>query len=123
MSPTSESLEMLKHIRQQAQASSATNAPVENVEIVVGMGTVGIAAGARQTLHAILSYIEKNKLENICVRQTGNLGIDSFEPVVLVLVPHQERVTYVKVTPEIADLIMEKHVQHGEVVRKYVNKE
>ncbi len=88
-------------------------------EVIVGMGTVGIAAGARETLKAILDIIEEDNLEDIIVRQTGNIGLDSFEPIVQVILPGQEKVNYGKVNGEMARKIITQHVVGGEIVKEY----
>jgi NADP-reducing hydrogenase subunit HndB len=84
------------------------------------MGTPGIAAGARETLKAILGFIEEKHLTNITVRQTGNIGMDSWEPIVQVLVGEAAAITYGKVTPFVARQIMEEHVLGGKLVNDYV---
>ena len=89
------------------------------VQIVVGMGTVGIAAGARETLKAILDYIEKENLSDIIVRQTGNIGLDSCEPIVQVIIGENPKVTYGKVTPDAARRIMKEHVVGGQIVKDH----
>jgi NADP-reducing hydrogenase subunit HndB len=122
MLQTSKSLDELKRICEEARASLKSKEPEGRIEIVVGMGTVGIASGARETLKAILDYIEEKGFQGITVRQTGNIGIDSYEPVVLVTLPGQDKVVYGKVTPDIARFIMEQHVKHGQVVANYVVK-
>lgn len=122
MVQSSKSLEELKRICEEARLSLKTKEPEGKIEIVVGMGTVGIAAGARDTLHAILDFIEEKKLEGITVRQTGNLGIDSSEPVVVVTLPEKDKVVYGKVTPEVARFIMDQHVRHGHIVENFVVK-
>lgn len=118
----SKSLDELRRICEEAKASLKSKEPEGRTEIVVGMGTVGIAAGARDTLKAILDFIEEKKLEGITVRQTGNLGIDSHEPVVVVTIPGQEKVVYGRVTPDIARFILEQHIRHGQIVANYVVK-
>jgi NADP-reducing hydrogenase subunit HndB len=84
------------------------------------MGTPGIAAGARETLKAVLGFIEEKHLTNITVRQTGNIGMDSWEPIVQVLVGEAAAITYGKVTPFVARQIMEEHVLGGKLVNDYV---
>jgi NADP-reducing hydrogenase subunit HndB len=122
MAQSNKSLEELKRICEEARKSLKSKEPEGSIEIVVGMGTVGIAAGARDTLRAILDFIEEKKLEGITVRQTGNLGIDSYEPVVMINIPGQDKVTYGKVLPDIARFIMDHHIIHGQVVANYVVK-
>ena len=120
--PVIKSLDDLKRIREEALKKQELKTQSGKTEIIVGMGTVGIAAGARETLKAILDYIDHNNLENIIIRQTGNIGIDSFEPVVQVILPEAEKVTYGLVTPEIAKHIMEEHVVKGNICTDYTVK-
>ncbi|MBN2676598.1 MAG: (2Fe-2S) ferredoxin domain-containing protein [Anaerolineaceae bacterium] len=113
------SLEDLKRIREEALNKRQIKAASGQKEIVVGMGTVGIAAGAREILKAILDYIEEENLEGIVVRQAGNIGLDSWEPVVQVTIGEEPKVTYGKVTTIMISKIMKNHVVGGEVVKEY----
>jgi NADP-reducing hydrogenase subunit HndB len=114
------SLEDLKRIREEALQKRDAKATSGQKEVIVGMGTVGIAAGARETLKAILDYIETESVPGIVVRQTGNIGLDSWEPVVQVVIGSDPKVSYGKVTPEIAKQILKEHVVGGKVVKQYV---
>jgi len=118
--PAVKSLEDLKRLREEALAKRKVKTGTGHIQIVVGMGTVGIAAGARDTLKAILEYIETENLSDIVVRQTGNIGLDSWEPIVQVFTSDEAKTTYGKVTPEAARQIMEEHVVGGQVVKAYV---
>lgn len=118
--PAIKSLEDLKRIREEALKKQELKSTSGKTEIIVGMGTVGIAAGARETLKAILDFVDHNHLEDIIIRQTGNIGIDSFEPVVQVVLPGVEKVTYGRVSAEIAKIIMEEHVVKGNICTDYV---
>jgi len=104
--PTVKSLDDLKKIREEALKKQQIKETSGKTEVIVGMGTVGIAAGARETLKAILEIIEKDNLSNIIVRQTGNIGLDSFEPIVQVILPGQDKVTYGTVNPEMVRRIL-----------------
>jgi len=117
--PTVKSLDDLKKIREEALKKQQIKETSGKTEVIVGMGTVGIAAGARETLKAILDMIENEDLTDIIVRQTGNIGLDSFEPIVQVVLPGEEKVTYGKVNPEMARRIIKEHVLGGEVVTEY----
>jgi len=112
-------LDDLKRIREEALEKRKVKTASGEIQVVVGMGTVGIAAGARETLKAILDYIEQNNLSDIVVRQTGNVGLDSFEPIVQVVIGDAPKVSYGRVTPDAARLIMQKHVQSGQIVAEY----
>lgn len=118
--PTVKSLEDLKRVREEALQKRQVKTQSGQIQIIVGMGTPGIAAGARETMKAILEYIEKNSLQDVQVRQTGNIGLDSWEPIVQVVIGEKPKVTYGKVTPERAEQIMREHVVGGNPVQKYV---
>ncbi len=113
-------LEDLKRLRQEALEKRKVKTSAGEVQVIVGMGTVGIAAGARETLKSILDYIEVENLSDIVVRQTGNIGLDSYEPIVQVAVGENSKVTYGRVNPEAARRIMKEHVVGGQVVKDYV---
>lgn len=118
--PTVKSLEDLKKIREEALKKREIKSAPGSIQIIVGMGTPGIAAGARETLKEILSLIEEKNLANITVRQTGNMGMDSLEPLVQVVVGENAPVTYGRVTPFVVRQIIEQHVLGGQVVSGYV---
>jgi len=117
--PTIKSLDDLKRIREEALKKQEIKSTTGKTEIIVGMGTVGIAAGARETLKAILDYVDHNHLENIIIRQTGNIGLDSYEPIVQVILPGAEKISYGRVNPEMVKEIMQEHVKNGKVVTDY----
>lgn len=117
--PIIKSLDDLKRIREEALKKQDLKSTTGKTEIIVGMGTVGIAAGARETLKAILDYVDHNHLENIIIRQTGNIGLDSYEPIVQVILPGAEKISYGRVNPEMVKEIMEEHVKNGKVVTDY----
>ena len=114
--PNVKSLEDLKRIRDEALKKRDIKTPGARAQIVVGMGTPGIAAGARDTLKEFLNIIEAKGLTDIVVRQTGNFGLDSMEPVVKVTVGDASEVTYGKVTPYVAAQIVEEHILGGKIV-------
>lgn len=88
--------------------------------MLVGMATCGIAAGARPVLNAFVEEVAKrNMTEKVAVTQTGCIGICQYEPVVEVLVPGQEKVTYVKMTPEKAVRVVNDHLVNGNVVTEF----
>jgi NADP-reducing hydrogenase subunit HndB len=116
------SLEDLKRVREEALKKREVKKTEGQKQVIVGMGTVGIASGARETLKSILNFIEENNLTDIVVRQTGNIGMDSFEPIVQVIIADGEPVSYGKVTPEGARAIMQDHIVQGNIVEKFVIK-
>ncbi|HBT64124.1 MAG TPA: ferredoxin [Ruminococcaceae bacterium] len=91
----------------------------EAVRVVVGMATCGIAAGARPVLNAFVDEAAKRKLGNVVVTQTGCIGMCQFEPIVEILVPGKEKVTYAKMTPEKVARIVADHIVNGNPVMEY----
>ncbi|WP_283124584.1 (2Fe-2S) ferredoxin domain-containing protein [Angelakisella massiliensis] len=90
-----------------------------NIRVVVGMATCGIAAGARPVLQAFTEEVAKRNLTHVSVQQTGCIGICQYEPVVEIYAPDQEKVTYVKVTPEMVPTIVTNHIVNGTPVTEY----
>ncbi len=90
-----------------------------NKRVVVGMATCGIAAGARPVLQAFVNEVAKRDLEDVAVSQTGCIGVCRLEPIVEVYLPGEEKVTYVKVTPDMVPRIVIEHLVNGHVVTEY----
>ena len=91
-----------------------------DIRVVVGMATCGIAAGARPVLNAFVEGVNKEGLEDsVSVTQTGCIGICQYEPVVEIFEAGKEKVTYVKMTPEKAKEVVEKHLKGGQIVTEY----
>ena len=91
----------------------------DTVRIVVGMATCGIAAGARPVLSAMVEEVGKRGLSNVTVAQTGCIGMCRLEPIVEVMAPGKEKVTYVKMTEEKAKKVIADHIVNGNVVTEY----
>jgi NADP-reducing hydrogenase subunit HndB len=88
----------------------------ETIELLVGMATCGIAAGARETLSALIDEISKKDLDNVKVVQVGCLGYCHSEPTVQVNIPGKEPILYGNVDMEKAREIIEKHVIGGNLL-------
>lgn len=115
------SLAELKAIRDKARAQIDLRKENPNAaKVLVGMATCGIAAGARPVLNAFTEEIAKRGLtDSVTVTQTGCIGICQYEPVVEVEVPGEEKVTYVKVAPEMVARIVNDHLVNHNVVAEY----
>lgn len=114
------SVEELLAIKAKMQDKIAVRKGSGETRIVVGMATCGIAAGARPVLNAFVEAISAAGLsDSITVTQTGCIGICQYEPVVEVFEKDKEKVTYVKMTPEKAAEVVEKHIKGGAVVTAY----
>jgi NADP-reducing hydrogenase subunit HndB len=118
--PTVKSLDDLKKIKEQATQKRDIKTASGQAQVTVAMGTCGIAAGARDTMKAVLETIETDALQGIVVTQTGCIGLCEWEPIVQVTIGDQPKVTYGKVTPERAQQILKEHVVGGHVVKNLV---
>ena len=87
--------------------------------VVVGMATCGIAAGARPVMLKFLEEIKDRDLQHVTVSQTGCIGMCRLEPMVDVILPGQDKVTYVKVKPDMVDRIVTEHLMGGTPVAEY----
>jgi len=117
---TIKSLDDLKRAREEALKKRELKATSGAAQVIVGMGTCGIAAGARDTMKAILETIEQDSITGVIVTQTGCIGLCEREPIVQVILGEQPKVTYGKVTAEVARKIMKEHVAAGKIVTSNV---
>lgn len=114
------SLAELQAIRDRMKDKVVLREGTNDIRVVVGMATCGIAAGARPVLNALVESVNELGLSNkVTVSQTGCIGICQFEPVVEVFEAGKEKVTYVKMTAEKAKEVAESHLQGGKILTEY----
>jgi NADP-reducing hydrogenase subunit HndB len=118
--PAIKSLDELKRVREEALQKKQMKATSGNIQVIVAMGTCGIAAGARDTMRSVLNYIETEKVNGITVTQTGCIGRCEEEPILQVILGDQAKVVYGKVNAQVAEKIMKQHVQNGQPVRENI---
>ena len=110
----------LAAIREKMKDKVAIRKGLGQVRVVVGMGTCGIAAGARPVLSAFVEKVSEAGLsDKVTVTQTGCVGNCQLEPVVEVFEDGKEKVTYVKMTAEKVSEVVEQHLKGGKVVEQY----
>ena len=113
-------LEELMALRDAAKAKMTTRDDSSEVtRIVVGMATCGIAAGARPVMNKFVDEIAKRGLKNVTVAQTGCIGMCQYEPIAEVLVPGEEKITYVQLNEEKVTKIVLEHIVNGKPVAEY----
>ena len=114
------SLAELQAIRDKMKDKVVLREGTNDIRVVVGMATCGIAAGARPVLNALVEEVNAQGLsDRVTVSQTGCIGICQFEPVVEVFEAGKEKVTYVKMTADKAKEVIEKHIKGGKVIKEY----
>jgi NADP-reducing hydrogenase subunit HndB len=93
----------------------------KEIQVVVGMGTCGIAAGAKVTLDAFIKSLDDNNLvDSVLVRQTGCMGLCHSEPTVEVIVPGMPAVIYGRVDAATAEEIVKKHLVGRELLDNHI---
>ncbi|SDM11884.1 (2Fe-2S) ferredoxin domain-containing protein [Halarsenatibacter silvermanii] len=111
------SLDELRELRKEVKEDLKNRSKKEKPEIIIGMGTCGISAGAREILKTVLDEIKKRDLD-IAVTQTGCIGMCEKEPLLDVKLPDQSRITYGHLDPEDVQKIIVQHVINGEIVEE-----
>jgi NADP-reducing hydrogenase subunit HndB len=115
--PKIKSLDELRRLREQAHSEMTTRVET-GTTIVVGMGTCGIAAGARETMHAILEELAKREIE-AHVTTVGCIGMCMREPLVDIEQAGKPRVTYGNLTKDKVSRLIEEHLINGRVVEEW----
>ena len=105
-------LEELRKLRNQMKTEVEKRETAgKTIQIIVGMGTCGIASGAKETFNTFLKLIdEKGLAERVMLRQTGCMGLCAHEPTVEVIAPDMPRVIYGDVKADVAKEIVEQHI-------------
>ena len=110
-------LEDLRRMRGEKQkAIDMRDSSNKDVQVIVGMGTCGIAAGAKDTFTALVDSINEKGLTNVLIRQTGCMGLCHSEPTVEVVVPGMPTVIYGHVDADTARAIVDKHIVGKELI-------
>ena len=107
----------LRKMREEKQkAMEMRDASNKDVQVIVGMGTCGIAAGAKDTFAALVDTLTEKGLTNVLIRQTGCMGLCHSEPTVEVIAPEMPPIIYGHVDAATAKEIVEKHIVGKELV-------
>ncbi|HON18278.1 MAG TPA: (2Fe-2S) ferredoxin domain-containing protein [Salinivirgaceae bacterium] len=113
------SLADLRKMKEELQNKVNLREKGDNVEkliqIKVGMGTSGIASGAKEIFNFFIEELEKRNIEAV-VTQTGDMGYNFAEPTVEVTVPGKDPIVFGNVTIQKADKIIECYIKNGELV-------
>lgn len=115
-------LEQLRKLREDKK-QDLTRREVEGkeIQIIVGMGTCGIAAGAKQTFDEIVKAVDEYGLgANVIIRQTGCMGLCYVEPTVEVVMPGMPTVIYGKMTQETAKELVRKHLVEKSLLENHI---
>ena len=114
------SLEDLNRFREEVIKERQRKADLGQIQVIVSLGSCGIAAGALDTLSAVKQMVGDEKLKNVSISETGCVGLCKHEPILEVIAGGSTRVSYGRVTPEVARQIIRGHVINGRVVEEFV---
>jgi NADP-reducing hydrogenase subunit HndB len=115
-------LEELRKLRESKKTDiQRREAEGKDIQVIVGMGTCGIAAGAKVTLDSFINALDENKLvDKVLVRQTGCMGLCHSEPTVEVISPGMPNVIYGNVDASVAKEIVTKHLVGHELLDNHI---
>lgn len=115
------SREDLRKLREDRQrAMTRRDAGATSVQVIVGMGSCGIAAGAKAAFDAFADELNKNQMKQVVVGQTGCMGLCHSEPTAEVRMPGLPDIVYGCVTPDVARRIVQEHIRNGRLVGDHV---
>jgi NADP-reducing hydrogenase subunit HndB len=116
--PQLKSMDDLMRLREEAQRTIKTRMDTGTV-VTVGMGTCGIAAGARETMNAILAELDARRID-AQVTTVGCIGQCVREPLVDIAQAGRPRITYGNVRPDMVPRLIEEHLVKGQPVQEWV---
>ena len=116
------SLEELKRIKEETLKAMDLRQSKDRGKIVVAMGTCGIAAGAKDTLMAVIEELDKAGVHDVQVVQSGCMGLCDREPTIEVSMKDQPSIIYGDVDDANARRIVREQVQGGQGVAELVIK-
>jgi NADP-reducing hydrogenase subunit HndB len=116
--PQLKSLDDLIRLRDDARRTLQTRMDTGTV-ITVGMGTCGIAAGARETMNAILAELARREIDAHVIT-VGCIGQCIKEPLVDIEQAGNPRITYGNVKPDMVPHLIEEHLIKGQPVQEWV---
>jgi len=112
------SFQELTRARESAKASIRARQNTGTV-IRVGMGTCGIAAGAREICQALEEELARHGIEAY-IGPVGCIGMCAREPLIEIQQAGRARILYGNLTPDMIPRIVAEHLIRGEPVKEWV---
>jgi NADP-reducing hydrogenase subunit HndB len=113
-------LEELKKLRDESLKKMTMRYTKDGFRIQVGMGTCGIASGARPILNAFLEQAELHDLDNVTVTQVGCMGECAYEPMAEIIDEAGQSYVYCSLSIQMVKEIVEKHIMNHQPVTRYL---
>lgn len=113
-------LEELRNLRNAKKKDMTQRDGDKSAQIIIGMGTCGIAAGAKEAFDAFLDELGNRDVKDTRITQTGCMGLCFSEPTVEVVVPGMPRVIYGNVDEKVARRIVREHIIEKSLVSDHI---
>jgi NADP-reducing hydrogenase subunit HndB len=115
------SLDDLKKIKSELVDKMSIRSQKDGYKVIVAMGEVGLANGARAVANSLAEEVFANNLHSVTVLIDGNIETVEADGVVVKVVDEEGKETlYGKVCPTCAKKIIAEHVMKGQVVTDLV---
>jgi NADP-reducing hydrogenase subunit HndB len=114
------SLEDLKRLRDEALKKMTMRYIDGGIRIQIGMGTCGIASGAKPILSAFMQNVEKYELPQVAVLQVGCMGECAYEPMAELIDENGQSFVYCSLTVPMVEEIVVSHIMNKEPITKYL---
>ncbi len=109
------SLQELAEIRDRMKGKVSLREGTNEIRIVVGMATCGIAAGAKPVYNAIREALAVKEIADVSLISTGCIGVCRLEPIVEIVDASGEKTTYIRMDADKAKRVVEEHIIGGQV--------
>lgn len=114
------SLEDLKALRDEALKRMDVRNVKDGFRIQIGMGTCGIASGARNILKAFIEETSFQSLNNVTITQVGCMGECAYEPMAEIIDEDGQSFVYCNLTETIVKDIVQKHLMEKEPITRHL---
>ena len=114
-----QSLKDLERLKQEVIFKKHRLSQAGVIQVVVSMGSCGIAAGANSTYQATQEQIESLHLKNVVVSKTGCIGHCSEEPILQVITSDGQKTTYGNASADVVEKVFREHVVDGKIVHEH----
>ncbi len=113
-------LDELKKLRDESLKKMTMRTQKDGFRIQVGMGTCGIASGARPILNAFLEQVELLELKNVTITQVGCMGECAHEPMAEIIDEAGQSYIYCALTIPMVKQIVDRHIINHQPITKYL---
>lgn len=112
-------IEIIRRKRAEAISRIIGKGYLSTKRVYVGMATCEIAAGSKEVMEVFEAAV-KGGLPDVYLSQKGCAGRCNLEPTVEVVEEGKIPAKYGRVTKEMAEQIIERHLKNGEIIEEWL---